>query len=252
MKQNLGAAITAIFLVLSVCNGATVPQNGRIFPEQLYEIAYSFTPCCEMFKGYTLTDMKNWVDDIATWKAPTELQKRFPYYLAGYDSENRTIWIFEFGKYDFRQVVKEGPEAIENLEKWFYQAAINYLEASLAAAPATGMNITEGYAIMDSEGFNLAQFTHSPTFAFVMQFFNKFSKVITDAVRKVVVINANFPPELVTNYGKLIFGDLVKKIKIYGRNKAKWTPVLQELIPEQYIPTWYGGNKDYKPVKVFG
>ncbi|CAG7717655.1 unnamed protein product, partial [Allacma fusca] len=52
-----------------------------------------------------------------------EMEKLFPYYLAGYDYEDRPIWVAEIGKYNIRSVVERGPEGLNDVEKYCFQAA---------------------------------------------------------------------------------------------------------------------------------
>ena len=39
------------------------------------------------------TDM---IEDVSSWTAPREVQEEFPYYLAGYDDEDRPSMLRDF------------------------------------------------------------------------------------------------------------------------------------------------------------
>ena len=47
-------------------------------------------------------------------------------------------------------------------------------------------------------------------------------------------------------------GELQEKLKIYGVDKAEYTPVLHKVFGVDSLPEWYGGKKDHKPLKVYG
>ncbi|CAG7717056.1 unnamed protein product, partial [Allacma fusca] len=67
--------------------------------------------------------------DLGTWKAPAEIQLNFPYYLSGYDTNNRPIWIFEVGKYPFNTYIKKGPETVQILATYFDQIGYRVMES---------------------------------------------------------------------------------------------------------------------------
>jgi hypothetical protein len=197
-------------------------------------------------------DMKNWMEDIRAWKPPQELQEKFPYYFAGYDMEGRPVWFFEMGKYNFRAQVRKGKEGSDDLEKYLYQGAIIALETSAVKNTSEAGHITQGTIILDMDKFDLAQFTHAPTFSFLSHIFRTYSYLLDVLVKRAIIVNAAFPPEVITKYASGIFGPLVPKFNVYGRSKSKWMPVLKQLIPEKSLPPFYGGSKDFKPLKVYG
>ncbi|CAG7724048.1 unnamed protein product, partial [Allacma fusca] len=43
----------------------------------------------EPFKNFTLIDSINFIDSLEDWEPPKELAQRFPYYLSGFDDEDR-------------------------------------------------------------------------------------------------------------------------------------------------------------------
>ena len=66
------------------------------------------------------------------------------------------------------------------------------------------------------------------------------------------LIAANFVTQIAADIVRPFAGRLMERVDIYGTNKAKWTQELRRILPEETIPTWYGGPKDFTPVKVYG
>ena len=53
---------------------------------------------------------------------------------------------------------------------------------------------------------------------------------------------ANAVVEMLVNRVRPIMGKLLKRVKIYGKNKAKWTAQIQSSFPLSAIPETYGGS----------
>ncbi|CAG7827178.1 unnamed protein product, partial [Allacma fusca] len=53
------------------------------------------------------------LDEIDSWEPPLNLQRAYPYYLTGFDEENRPIWVSEWGKFDLRKIVEGGNKSME-------------------------------------------------------------------------------------------------------------------------------------------
>ncbi|CAG7827055.1 unnamed protein product, partial [Allacma fusca] len=62
-------------------------------------VSYFCGPCPPAFRAVVKFD-----NALYKWVPPMDLQLRFPYYLTGYDDENRSIWVVEFGKWNLRKV----------------------------------------------------------------------------------------------------------------------------------------------------
>ncbi|CAG7726058.1 unnamed protein product, partial [Allacma fusca] len=134
----MGSKIKAIFGILLLLGILAVERaaseepfkgNGtRRYTEEFYNTIFALASCCGIFKTFNLEDMKNWVDGISAWEAPKELEQKFPFYQAGYDADNKPVWVIEFGKYNFKEQVRQGTVGTTNLEKYLYQSAITALE----------------------------------------------------------------------------------------------------------------------------
>ncbi|CAG7730892.1 unnamed protein product [Allacma fusca] len=199
----------------------------------------------------TLNDFKDFVDEISSWEAPMELQQKFPFYQAGYDNDGRPVWVIEFGKYNFSEQLMKGPEGAANLEKYMYQSAIRFFEESILDHGKETENVLLGLAIIDDEGFSFSQLSHAPTVSFLGREFKTFACLTTVGLHKIIVINEGISPKFIETYGPAFFGPLMELVEVHGK-RSKWEPALKKLIPEKYLPPWYGGSKDFKPVRVYG
>ncbi|CAG7818498.1 unnamed protein product, partial [Allacma fusca] len=79
-----------------------------------------------------------------------------------------------------------------------------------------------------------------------------YRNLIEKCIHKGIVINTNFVAERLIDVVRPILGSIMEKIEIYGNNRAKWITVLRRHFPADQIPDWYGGNKGYTPVRVYG
>ncbi|CAG7825094.1 unnamed protein product, partial [Allacma fusca] len=102
------------------------------------------------------------LDDFETWEAPDYIRKNYPYYLSGFDDENRPIWIIEFGRYNLLKLFEGGDEPLKAFNKYAQQAFYRVLKSvklrSTLEEPATGANF-----IVDFADFDLLTVSHIPS-----------------------------------------------------------------------------------------
>lgn len=68
--------------------------NRFTLPEDFYIKAYGYLKASKSFRHFSYQDAKEFVEDLATWKTPTSIERDFPYYLAGYDYDGRPSKVF--------------------------------------------------------------------------------------------------------------------------------------------------------------
>ncbi|CAG7818193.1 unnamed protein product [Allacma fusca] len=159
------------------------------FTQEFYKKAFSFAPYIGMFTNFTLQDMTNWVNDIVAWQEPLELKQNFPYYISGYDFDNRPIVIVEFGQYKIRELLEKGPRDVENLEKYIQKAGVNVL-ISMTPRNSSRKDVREISAILDIAGFQYSQGIHVPTLEFARKLTVQYGPLLNVGVDKVVIVNA--------------------------------------------------------------
>ncbi|CAG7731269.1 unnamed protein product, partial [Allacma fusca] len=119
----------------------TIETNYTRLPHGVYLKAYSYMKNSKVFKNFTFEEVIDWIDNADKWDSP-DLSKRFPYYLSGYDYEDRPIWISEVGKYNVRKVVERGPEGTADLERYAFQGVMRCLK-SMYAKDIDGKEVRE-------------------------------------------------------------------------------------------------------------
>ncbi|CAG7724624.1 unnamed protein product [Allacma fusca] len=201
--------------------------------------------------NFTLEDTIHHVKEIDNWKAPKELQRKFPYYLSGYDQKDQPIWMAEVGKYNVREQIEKGPEAARNLTLYMFQG-VHRIYRSLYAKDQAGKEVRTGFFVGDCEGLDLNQATHLPTVTYALETLRKYNDFLPLLVGHVVAFNVNYIATLAFESLRPLLGGVFDKIELYGPDKARYQAALKKWIPAETIPTWYGGNKEYKPIQVFG
>ena len=67
-----------------------------------------------------------------------------------------------------------------------------------------------------------------------------------------IFLVANYVTEALANLVRPIFGKILEITDIHGTNRQKWLPELLKRFPKDQIPEWYGGEKGYKPIQIYG
>jgi len=173
------------------------------------------------------------------------------YYLAGHDYESRPVWIAEPGKWDWKRIVEGGDEFVDAFTKYIRQLALRNLQ-SWRNASIEDETIENCMAVVDMSDLPLAQVLSVDALTFFLRLNYQFKNMIARNFGYVMAINTNAVAATVINAIRPILGEVFERIEVYGTNKDKWQPELFKRIPRSELPTWYGGDKEYKPLMVYG
>jgi len=194
-------------------------------------------------------------NDLDTWRADDKLKRNYPYYLAGTDFDGEPVFIWELGKWPVRKTIELGSvDAKHDLDKYVEQMFYTWFKTVDEFETKNGAGTGNALIIIDFEGYQANELAHLPTLSFVLRNItqrfqqSEFTKILD----YVLVINANYVAETVINLAKPLVGVLATNLEVYGTNKQKWIPKLLRKVPRESLPEWYGGVKDFKPVKVYG
>ncbi|CAG7837472.1 unnamed protein product [Allacma fusca] len=179
-------------------------------------------------------------ENLENWVAPEKIRRGFPYYLSGYDDDDRPIWVLEMGRYNVRQAVEEGGETLQALEMWMQQCAYRVMKSAIGRGTPGDENRILMFLI-DADGLELSQLTHLPTLGFFLRQAFVYSKLIQDYLGATIIVNANYVAQWLINLSRPVFGHAMERVEVYGTNKATWIPQLRRKFPPDAIPPWYGG-----------
>lgn len=245
--------ILVLFLQISASYGANSPKR-EVTPNVKFN---SITRSNSTGVPLLTFDTDDWrdedlTDDLANYVAPLEIQKKFSYYLAGYDENNLPILVAEFGKMDLRGTIEQGVEAQAELFK--YAKQVSYRITQMWKKYSTPEQpIDEFVCLIDFEGFQYRQLASLPTFTFLLKLAQTFSKMTAKHMAAGYVINADYLTHQLIRAIKPVFGRVISKVEVFGTRKSSWLPVVKRALGSHNLPEWYGGtSKDYKPLAVYG
>ncbi|CAG7716154.1 unnamed protein product, partial [Allacma fusca] len=62
----------------------------------------------------------------------------------------------------------------------------------------------------------------------------------------------NYVTSMAFNSVRPILGGVFERVELFGTHRVKWMTELHKSLPKETIPSWYGGQKDYKPLEIYG
>ncbi|CAG7836322.1 unnamed protein product [Allacma fusca] len=278
MDKFMHAVVTALLLILTISFGvlaaaevdtesaqnqeltlrvsANSSLNSAKLSEDVYLKCYSIMRHSRVFRNFTYEDVKKFLDEALAFKPPAFLQDRFPYYLAGYDYEDRPVWVAEWGKYKVDDLVDRVFELFPIFESMSIQGAINVAKSFVDRdKQRPGKDIRQYVGIVDCEGFDVSLAYKVLARPELIDFGIKLAELYLDigdaTVAQMILINANYAAKLFVDLSRPVVGSLIDRLVVLGTNKYKWKGELRRYLPEETIPTWYGGSKDFKPLAVF-
>ncbi|CAG7718325.1 unnamed protein product [Allacma fusca] len=188
-------------------------------------------------------------EDIESWVAPSDISNKFVYYLAGYDEERRPIWVAETGNWFIKDIVQQGHT--KDFDLYLQQLAYRIIK-SMADISTPEDPVEEVVALLDFNNLAFEQLRHRPTVSYVLDLARDFRPVINKYLGDSVIINANYATEVVLNLIRPVLGSIFERLTIFGNSKQRWSPfIVRKFMPEN-LPRWYGGNTNFKPLKVYG
>ncbi|CAG7829652.1 unnamed protein product [Allacma fusca] len=188
--------------------------------------------------------------DLDTWEAPPYIQNNYRYYLSGFDYDNRPIWVVEFGKWDVRKIVEGGGQPLRDFDKYISQAVYRVINSTtLRSTPENP--VWEVMGISDFDCYSLHQLNSLATMSYIL----KRARELRDAMQLLnngYCINVNFVAERLINMLRPILGREMERVEVLGTNKSKWLPILLRRFPQDQLPFWYGGFRNFIPYRLYG
>ncbi|CAG7834555.1 unnamed protein product [Allacma fusca] len=190
-------------------------------------------------------------EEVRTWKSPDHLRKNYPYYLSGYDEEEKPIWVLELGKWDVQRIALNGNKTIPDFSNYVDKAIFNILQSlDLNSTEPTAVTKIEG--IIDMDGFAYSQLASIPTVDLMVKTVSHLVPTMYKYVNHAYIINTNFYGMKILELLRPILGPIMERVEIYGTDRSKWLPKMLKTLPRNQLPEWYGGERNYVPVKVYG
>jgi len=242
------------FLVVSAEIGSEVGGNGTAIEVRDFDVSrfvqqLLLTSDMVLSTGQRLSIR---IDELENFVPSEDIQEGFPYYMAGYDDENRPIWVIEFGKWDLRSVIEQGQKKVDQFDMHVYAGIYRLYKSIIASTAPDGGAVSDFSIIIDFEGLKFRQIAHVSTAAHLITLFRIFNELLVRHLHLAMLINMNYIAERMLNMVRPVLGSAAEKMVIFGSNREKWLPALLRAFPRDQMPEWYGGTKNFLPLQVHG
>ncbi|CAG7829996.1 unnamed protein product [Allacma fusca] len=232
-------------------------SNGTLLPKEVYKKCYSIMKKSRAFRNYTYEAIVEYLNEAEAFIPPEFLVHRFPYYLAGYDYEDRPVWVGEVGKYKVDDLIDRFLDFFPIFETWGVQAAINVVKSFVAREKEwPGKDIRQFVIMIDFEGLDVQLARKVLARPELILFGIKLTELYLDlgdaTLAKVILLNTNYAVQIFIQLARPVLGELIERVVVLGSNKYKWKAELRRHLPKETTPTWYGGPEGFKPLVVYG
>ncbi|CAG7728970.1 unnamed protein product, partial [Allacma fusca] len=125
---------------------------------------------------------------------------------------------------------------------------------SFVARDKPDKKIRQAVAVLDSEGFDVKlvykMVGHLEFVELGIKMTSLYLDILTFSLGQLILINANYATKMALDFARPLWGELMGRVVALSGNKYRWKAELKRLLPEDAIPPWYGGSKDFKPLVV--
>jgi len=201
-------------------------------------------------------------DEILSWESPYKLKKNLPYFLSGFDEDGCPIWIAEYGKWDVRgQIDTFGFEQVQEYMRQvittMYTSAERERVKELVGNNQTEVGACESLEfniIIDLDEFSHRQLGNPQALTTALNLVRTMLSLEgkSERLKGITGINSNYLGNTLYSFVAPFLGSLANKITVSGTNPDRWKPSLLKMFPKSALPSWMGGFKDFKPVRVYG
>ncbi|CAG7837505.1 unnamed protein product [Allacma fusca] len=201
--------------------------------------------------GFHTVDGKyigNITEDIENWVPPAEFPEKFPYYISGYDYDNRAILVVELG--NSIPYLKRGGQGLEDLGNYVSQFVERVGSGYFTKSPDVNSDAfsDEVIPILDYEGITAEQLFSVENTVFNMDKLGKLNQYY-DKIPFGFIVNVSAVTMQFIEMMKPRLGQVFQKMEIYGTQPKVWIPRLLRQLPQDQLNCKYGGVRDCNPVE---
>jgi metal transporter CNNM len=198
----------------------------------------------EMLKKAMLWRKENKVDEILTWKSPSQFQFDYAYDMEGEDDEGCPVFIIPIGRWDVRRAyATEQKHTLQKYVLQLFERALEKMRMKNLTDPGIKF-VSQAVFVWDFEGSTIKQMT---SIAFV-DFCVNICKLVEGNYPEIVKISfsVNAPkifPWLFNIVKPTLSTRTLEKVNIYGGNAEKWKTALLKHVHKDELPEAYGGTR---------
>ncbi|CAG7784806.1 unnamed protein product [Allacma fusca] len=179
---------------------------------------------------------------------------KFPYYISGYDYEDRPVLVMEWGKWDIRTLAEKGGEELENFETSVDQFVelirTGFFAKKVNESESQEIDVVGIVALLDFDGLSLRQIGTTKSLQLLVRNFAKLERCHGQFAYGFIV-NSNPLAHQVIQLAKPFMAKFLERIEVFGSNSRKFIPELLKKIPRSQVHDAYGGTKGFRPVAVY-
>ncbi|CAG7822173.1 unnamed protein product [Allacma fusca] len=188
---------------------------------------------------------------------PDKNSLAFPYYVTGYDYEDRPVIVMEWGRWDIRTLAEKGGDRVAKYEKgideFVKRVKSGYFSKKSNEPNPEDENETDSAQIavvIDFEGLSLRQLGTPASVALFVRGLGKLEKVYKEFAYG-YLLNSTPLVDQVINLSRPYMGKFLERCEVYGTVSRTWIPKILKNIPRSQLHSAYGGKKDFRPVAVY-
>ncbi|CAG7828076.1 unnamed protein product [Allacma fusca] len=179
----------------------------------------------------------------------------FPYYVTGYDYEDRPVIVMEWGRWDIRTLAEKGGDRITKFEKGideFVKRVKSGYFSKQSSEPNSAAETDDAQivVVIDFDGLSLRQLGTPASVALFVRSLGKLEKVYKEFAYG-YLLNSTPLVDQVINLAKPYMGKFLERCEVYGTVSRTWIPKMLRKIPRSQLHSAYGGKKDFRPVAVY-
>jgi hypothetical protein len=186
------------------------------------------------------------MDEILTWEPPEDIN--FPFDILASDKDNAVVCIRPLGLYEIKKVASD-----DYLKTMYVKCSCKLMETLLHSmegrTTSDGTPVSQAVMILDFRNISASDLLSISVVKLLMELGRNGEANYPEIVKTTFFINASQVASAIFTVAKPILSQrTLAKFRVFGTNAEEWKRELQEQIPLDQLPIFYGGTRRESPL----